>query len=194
MNDLYEKLKGRLKNASKVIIMGIGEEKLRDDGVGPYIIGELLTHFNLVNPLNDKFLLINAGTDPMARVDEIIKFKPSHLILIDTCTLDKPPGTLVILEREDIREYVPISSHTIPVHIVMDLILEQVPMLDLFMIGLVPESLEGFENLQFYKGDRIDEIDKNIDLPFFKINLTKKIEKVALEIIKIIRKLIIEPL
>ena len=174
--------------------MGIGEEKLRDDGVGPYIIGELLIDFNLVNPLNDKFLLINAGTDPMARIDEVIKFNPSHLILIDTCTLNKPPGTLVILEREDIREYVPISSHTIPVHIVMDLILEQVPLLDLFMIGLVPESLEGFENLQFYKRDRIDEIDKNIDLPFFKINLTKKIEKVALEIIKIIRKLIIEPL
>ncbi|MFX1235655.1 MAG: hydrogenase maturation protease [Promethearchaeota archaeon] len=192
MNELYEKLKIRLKHASKIIFMGIGEEKLRDDGVGPYIIGELLTHFNMENLLNKMILFINAGTDPMARVDEIVKFNPSHLILLDTCTLSKPPGTIAILERENISEFVPISSHTVPIHIVMDFIIKQTPMLDIFMIGFVPESLEGFENLQFYKADKIsdDQMSENIDLPFFKINLTKKLEKAALEVINIIKRLI----
>jgi hydrogenase maturation protease len=194
MNELSEKLKAYLKDASKVVFMGIGEEKLRDDGVGPYVIAELLTHYNMRNPFNDMFLFINGGTDPMARVDEIIKFKPSHLILIDTCTLNKPPGTVAILERENISQYVPISSHTIPIHIVIDFIIKQVPKLEAFMIGFVPESLEGFETLKFYKGDRIDydEIGENIDLPFFKINLTKRLEKAALEVINVIKKLINE--
>ncbi|MFX1498197.1 MAG: hydrogenase maturation protease [Promethearchaeota archaeon] len=194
MNELYEKLKIRLKSASRVIFMGIGEEKLRDDGVGPYIIGELLTYFKMENPIDDKFLLLNAGTDPMARVDEIVTFNPSHLIFLDTCTLNKPPGTIAILERNNISEHVPISSHTIPIHIVMDFILKQLPMLDIFMIGFVPESLEGFETLEFYNRDQIDfnKIGENIDLPFFQINLTKTLEKTAIEIINIIKKLINE--
>ena len=60
------------------------------------------------------------------------------------------------------------------------------------MIGFVPESLEGFKNLQFYKADRIhdEQMSENIDLPFFKINLTKKLEKAALEVINIIKKII----
>ncbi|MFX0031077.1 MAG: hydrogenase maturation protease [Candidatus Hodarchaeota archaeon] len=174
--------------------MGIGEEKLRDDGVGPYIIGELLKHYNMRNPLNDMFLFINAGTDPMSRVDEIVKFNPSHLIIVDTCTLNKPPGTVAILERENIGEYVPISSHTVPIHIVIDFLLNRIPQLEVFMIGFVPESLEGFEDLEFYKGDRInfEELDKNIDLPFFKINLTSKIEKAALKVIEFIKNVIEE--
>jgi len=194
MNELFEKFKGYLRDSSKVVFMGIGEEKLRDDGVGPYIIGKLLIHYNMRNPLNDMFLFINAGTDPMSRGDEIVKFKPSHLIIIDTCTLNKPPGTIAILERENISEYVPISSHTIPIHIVIDFLMNKIPLLEVFMIGFVPESLEGFEDLAFYKGDRInfEELGENIDLPFFKINLTDKIEKAALKVIEVIKNIIDE--
>ncbi|MCK4383763.1 MAG: hydrogenase maturation protease, partial [Candidatus Lokiarchaeota archaeon] len=98
--------------------MGIGEEKLSDDGVGPYIISELLMYSN------NKFLFINAGVTPMSRIDEIVDFQASHLILLDTCTLKKPPGTVAIIERDNIKEFVPISTHTIPLHIIIDLLLD----------------------------------------------------------------------
>ena len=35
-----------IEDAKKVVFMGIGEEKLSDDGVGPYIISELLSYSN----------------------------------------------------------------------------------------------------------------------------------------------------
>jgi len=186
MEDLYEKLVDRLSGVKSLVFMGIGEEKLSDDGLGPYIISKLLEYSN------EKVLFINAGTDPMARIDDVVNFKPSHLILIDTCTLNKPPGTIAILEREIIKEYVPISTHTIPVHIVIDLIVEKLPELNVFMIGFVPESLEGFQELKLYKQDELtlEERSDNIDLPFFEINLTKTIKTEADKLVEIIKKLI----
>lgn len=186
MKELLNKILDKLKNASKIAFMGIGEEKLADDAVGIYIISELLKYSN------DKFLFINAGIDPMSRIDEIIDFQSSHLVLLDTCTLDKPPGTIAIIERENIHEYVPISSHTIPIHIVIDLLAEKLPDINVFMIGFVPESLEGFTQLKLYKENEFsfEERSEDEDLPFFDFNLTNTIQKAAENVIKILKDII----
>ncbi|MFX1502021.1 MAG: hydrogenase maturation protease [Promethearchaeota archaeon] len=186
MNEILERLLLKLGNAMKIAFMGIGEEKLSDDGVGPYIISELL------NYSNERYLFINAGIDPMSRIDEILQFQPSHLIIFDTCSLSKPPGTVAIIERENIKESVPISSHTIPIHIVVDLLIEKLPDLTVFMIGIVPESLEGFSELNLYKEDEfsLEERSEHEDLPFFEFNLTDTIQEVADQIINIIKQII----
>ncbi len=56
MNEMFENFLKRLNGAVNTVYMGIGEVKLSDDGVGPYIISELL------NYSNKRFLFINAGT------------------------------------------------------------------------------------------------------------------------------------
>jgi len=187
MEELLEKLLQKLEGANKVVFMGIGEEKLADDGFGPYVITHLLDYSD------EKYLFMNASVDPMARIDEIVDFNPSHLVLLDTCTLKKPPGTIAFLEREDLAEYVAISSHTIPVHVVVDLILEQIPGLKIFMIGVVPESLKGITEFKFYKEETysLEERSENIDLPFFNLNLTDTVKKSADEIIKIIKQVML---
>jgi len=60
------------------------------------------------------------------------------------------------------------------------------------MIGFVPESLEGFNDLKLYKEDSftLEERSDNIDLPFFEINLTRTLKFEADRLIKIIKKLI----
>jgi len=183
---MLEQLLTKLKGAVKVVFMGIGEEKLSDDGVGPYIISELLLYSK------DKFLFINAGVTPMSRIDEIVDFQASHLILLDTCTLKKPPGTVAIIERDNIKEFVPISTHTIPLHIIIDLLLDKLPGLNVFMIGFVPESLEGFTELSFYKEDEfsLEERNENQDLPFFAFHLSETIQKAANQIIILIKEII----
>ncbi|NVM38624.1 MAG: hydrogenase maturation protease [Candidatus Lokiarchaeota archaeon] len=183
---MFEKLLIRLKGATKVVFMGVGEEKLRDDAVSIYIVSELLSYSN------EKYQFINAGIDPMSRIEDVVDFQASHLVLIDTCTLNQPPGTVAIIERENIQELVPISSHTIPIHIVVDLLLERLSDLEVFMIGIVPESLEGFTELSFYKEDEytLEERSENEDLPFFKFNLSPTIQKVADQIINIIKEII----
>ena len=185
MRELFERLFSKLEDAKKVVFMGIGEEKLSDDGVGPYVISELLTYSN------EKFLFINAGVTPMSRVDEIIDFQATDLVLLDNCTLNKPPGTVAIIERENIKEVVPISTHTIPLHVIIDLLFEKLSDLNVLMIGFVPESLEGFTELTFYKEDEIslDERNDNQDLPFFEFHLSETIQKVANQMISIIKEI-----
>ncbi len=185
MKEMLEKLLLKLDDAKKITFMGIGEEKLSDDGVGPYIISELL------NYSNDRYLFINAGIDPMSRIEEVLEFQASHLVLFDTCSLSKPPGTIALIERENIQESVPISSHTIPIHVVVDLLIEKLPDLKVFMIGIVPESLEGFSELNLYKEDEfsLEERSENEDLPFFEFNLTDTIQEVADQIIEIIKEI-----
>lgn len=128
----------------------------------------------------------------MNRIDEIVDFQTSHLVLLDTCTLKKPPGTIAIIERQNIHEFVPISSHTIPIHIVIDLLTEKLPNLYSFMIGFVPESLEGFTQLNLYKENEItlEERSENEDLPFFDFNLTDTIQNVADKVIEILKKIV----
>ena len=186
MKEFLDKLLTETRDATKVAIIGIGEEKLTDDGVGPYIIYKLL-QFN-----NDKFLIMNCGIDMMARMDEIITFAPSHMILIDTCTYNGPPGTVAILKRKDISDLVPISSHTIPVQIVIDLLHEKIPNLHSFMIGIVPESLAGFDELLLFERGKytFDELNDNPDLPFFDIKLTDTIKVVADSLIGALKQLI----
>jgi len=186
MKEMLETLLGRLKGANKTVFMGIGEEKMSDDGVGPYIISELLEFSD------EKFLFMNAGIDPVSRIDEVIEFHPSHLVILDTCTFKGPPGTVALIERENIAEYVPISTHTLPIHVVIDLIIEKLHELSIFMIGIVPESLEGFKELILFKENEysIDDRSENIDLPFFNIQLTDTIKNVANEMIIIIKELI----
>ncbi|MFX1378383.1 MAG: hydrogenase maturation protease [Promethearchaeota archaeon] len=185
MYELLKKLLLKLNNAVKIAFIGIGEEKLSDDGVGPYIISELL------NYSNERYLFINAGVDPMSRIDRILEFRPSHLVLLDTCTLSRPPGTVAIIERENIKESTSISSHTIPIHIVIDLIIGKLPNLKVFMIGIVPKSLNGFSELVFYKESKysLEERSESEDLPFFEFNLTDKVQEVADQIVKIIKEI-----
>ncbi len=188
MKELFEILLQRLGHAERIVFLGIGEVRMSDDGVGPYIISELL------NKQNDKILFINAKIDPMARMDEINNFSPSHLVVIDTCSLNKEPGTVSIIEREKMMNLVPISSHTVPIHIIIDLILENLPELDVFMLGIVPENLDGIYDLNQYKENElsIEELNANKDLPFFSIELTDRVKKTADTLIKIIKDLIKE--
>ncbi len=186
MIEILEKLLKILNDALKIAFVGIGEETLADDGVGPYVISELL-HFS-----NEKFLFINAGIDLMSRIDEIVNFQASHLVLLDTCTLNRPPGTVAIIERENIKDTVAISTHTIPIQVIVDLLIEKIPHLKVFMIGIVPKSLVGFTELNLYKEDEysLEERSENEDLPFFEFNLTPTIHKVADQIIDIIKEII----
>jgi Ni,Fe-hydrogenase maturation factor len=127
----------------------------------------------------------------MSRIEEIVDFEPSHLVLLDTCTLQGQPGTVTILERDNFYEYVPISSHTIPIHVVIDLILEKLPELSIFMIGFVPKSLEGFDTLSLYKEKEytLEERGQNIDLPFFNFQLTEPVKNAADKMVAIIKDL-----
>jgi len=180
--DLEEKILNKLKDAEKIIFLGIGEDKLRDDGVGPFIITQLIKN---VKP-NVKY--INARTVPEERMNEIIDFSPTDIVLVDTCTLNKSPGTVAILEKDDIQKYVSISSHTIPISIFINILKEKLNKPNVFMIGIVPKIITLSEPLIPYKEGEIslDDYDLIPDLPYFKFQLSKEVHMAAEFVIKMI--------
>ena len=184
--DLEEKILEKLKGAKKIVFMGIGEDKLRDDGVGPFIITQLSE-----NPKSN-IQYINARIVPEERMEDILNFSPSHIVLIDTCTLNKPPGTVAILEKEDILNYVPISSHTIPIPIFINILEDKLKDVKIFMIGIVPKNIDLSEPLIPYKEGLIslDDYDENPELPYFEFQLSKEVQTAAESVIKIILNII----
>ncbi len=180
--DLVEKILNKLTDAKKIIFLGIGEDKLRDDGVGPYIITQLIEN------TKSNVRYINARITPEERMDDIISFSPTDIVMIDTCTLNKPPGTIAILEKDDIMKYIPISSHTIPIPIFINILENKLSDVKVFMIGIVPKNIELSEPLIPYKEGEIslDDYDLNPDLPYFEFQLSKEVQIAAEFVIKMI--------
>ncbi len=58
--------------------LGIGENRMGDDGAGPYITFEL--SLRLKNP---SVKCINGGIVPEERLDEIIAFQPDFILIIE---------------------------------------------------------------------------------------------------------------
>lgn len=186
MEDLEQRLTERVKGASKIVVVGIGEDKLRDDGVGPFIITQLKKN-------NKEFVkIINGRTTPDERMSDIIDFNPSHVILIDTCTLNKPSGTIAILEDENILNYISISSHTLPIPVFISILEEKIKGVCVFLIGIVPKVIDLSDPLVPYKEEEItlDDYDDNPDLPYFEFQLSKEVKNAANIVIETLNKVL----
>ena len=71
-NETENKIIKLIKNAKKIVILGIGEVTLGDDGFGPYIT----VHFLENNISFENILFINGGSVPESREEDILNFKP----------------------------------------------------------------------------------------------------------------------
>ncbi|MEM2849270.1 MAG: hydrogenase 3 maturation endopeptidase HyCI [Candidatus Bathyarchaeia archaeon] len=105
MEEVFNKL---LENRRKVVVLGIGNTLRRDDGFGVYVASSL-KRFNFENAL-----ILEAGVSPEAVLDDILEFKPSHLIIIDTVEAKRKPGDLIVARLEDLTNEVTVSTHRLP--------------------------------------------------------------------------------
>ena len=131
MDEIRLKLEDFLDDYSKLIIFGIGNDIRGDDGLGPYIINRLsnlnedrlnddiLEDTYIDNSINlediiyfsNKVLLINGGSVPENFTGSIKKLNPSHIIIIDACLMNRNPGEVNIVSKENIVN-VSISTHS----------------------------------------------------------------------------------
>ncbi|MHA2019890.1 MAG: hydrogenase maturation protease [Promethearchaeota archaeon] len=189
--DLMEKYKNLnisltnlLKTSPKLLILGIGENRMGDDGAGVYITWELWQKWGK----NLKISIINGGITPEERLSEIIDFQPELLLIVDVIDLKKPAGTVVILEENKMVNYLPISSHSLPLPIFVDRIKSNVPGVDIKLVGICPYSLQFLDHYELYREDlwTLDMKEENPNIPFYSFNLTEKMEKVCKEIIDLL--------
>ena len=83
------------------LIGGIGNVLLGDDGVGPYVLRLLESHYSF----GDDIELLDLGTPALDLTHQIVGLR--SLILIDCITSDDPAGTVAVYNKEDILKIAP---------------------------------------------------------------------------------------
>lgn len=109
--DVEDKLRNWLSNARKVVIAGIGSSLRKDDFVG----GEIVR--NLRNKVSQSVYPIECETVPESFIEPIVKFKPSHILIVDAGLLNLKPGSSKLIEPNQMAEQPAISTHMLPLQI-----------------------------------------------------------------------------
>ncbi len=185
---IFSDLKTRLVNG-KVVIFGIGDVKMRDDGVGPYVTSSL---HEILPPLQ-AVKLVNGGTVPEMYREEIAAFHPSHLLIVDAADMQAEPGTIKIVEQKQMRGCLPTSSHCLPMTLVVDWIKTELPDLDVFLLAIQPESIDVVDEELELAGDGkefFDAIENDPLKPFFRYNFTPKVEVAVNNVVHVLDKIL----
>ncbi len=132
MPDLRNKLKSNLKGAKKVAVLGVGSELRADDIAGILAAQELEKHPNV------KVFL--GYTAPENLSGEIKKFKPTHVIIIDTADMGKKPGEVAVFTPED-SGGISFSTHKLPIKVLASY-LQQSFECRVIIIGIQPKTLD----------------------------------------------------
>ncbi len=171
---LSSDLKARLVKG-KVVVFGIGDVKMRDDGVGPYMTSRL----HEILPVSPAIKLVNGGTVPELYREEIVAFHPAHLIIVDAADMQAEPGTIKIVEQVQMRGFLPVSSHSLPMTLVVDWIKTELPDVDVFLLAIQPEKIDLVDEDLELAGDGkdfFDAVEEDPLKPFFRFSFTPKVD------------------
>lgn len=126
------------RERSRVLILGLGNVLLGDDGIGPLALARLERDYRFPPEVR----LVEGGTLGLALLDEVARAE--HLILVDAVATDEVPGTLVRLDGQLVRDAVRerLSVHQVGVADLLDAArLVGCYPTSVVLLGLVPESI-----------------------------------------------------
>jgi hydrogenase 3 maturation protease len=98
---MLESIGHRLKG--KVLILGVGNRLRGDDGAGPDLIKQLKGRVNA--------LLLNGEEEPERFLDQIAAMKPKSILIVDAVDLRARPGSVALLEENQVEERSLFSHH-----------------------------------------------------------------------------------
>lgn len=127
-------LKTALRRARKVAVVGIGSDLRGDDGAGLLVLRELRAAFGRSLPA--KLRLFDGGTAPENLTGEILRFKPSHILLVDAADLGLQPGGVKLIAPEEIAG-ISCSTHVLPLTMLAEYLRQALDCLVIF-IGIQP--------------------------------------------------------
>ena len=110
---LKETLNSSVTAGEKLAILGIGSELRGDDGAGILVVEKLQKSLSKLKKRPAVKIFVG-GTAPENLTGEIKRYKPSHIIIVDTADFKERPGTVIILAPGDVGSGVSFSTHKMP--------------------------------------------------------------------------------
>jgi hydrogenase 3 maturation protease len=116
--NIEKDLKKWLLDARRVVVAGIGNPIRMDDFVGVKIVQDLR------GKVAERVYLIECETVPESFIQQIIDFKPSHVLLIDAAILGLEPGNARLINPDQLTMFPAYSTHMLPLRIFCECLTE----------------------------------------------------------------------
>jgi hydrogenase 3 maturation protease len=149
--DIESSLNDWFFGAERVVVAGIGNLFRRDDFIGVDIVRKLK------GKVSKNVYLIEAETIPESFMQQIVAFKPTHILLVDAGIINREPGASQLADPKQLIRKTSISTHTLPLRIFCDYLTENTaakialliiqPMDASFGEGLTPKLKQTAKNL-----------------------------------------------
>lgn len=143
-----------------ILIGGIGNVLLGDDGVGPYIARFLDAHYTFEPGVE----IVDLGTPALDLIEQISG--RDAVILVDSVSIDAEPGTIALYRKEEITRLTPqvrMDPHS-PALVETLLAAEmfgKTPA-EVLLIGIVPQSFEAGRALSDPVAEAVEETVEGI--------------------------------
>ncbi|HOW35692.1 MAG TPA: hydrogenase maturation peptidase HycI [Candidatus Omnitrophota bacterium] len=138
MPSLKTQLKSRLAKAKRIVILGVGSELRGDDVAGMLVVKTLkksLSGNKKIVPIK----IIFGGVSPENFTGAIKRFKPSHLVIIDSADLGRKAGTVDFLDVQNIGG-VTFNTHKLPTRFMVEYLLVS-EKFSVTIIGIQPKTI-----------------------------------------------------
>jgi hydrogenase 3 maturation protease len=136
---LAESLLPRLRG--RVVVLGIGNPLRGDDGAGSLVADHLLDLVAGGAKAGEGFLtVISVGEVPESFLGPVVAARPDTVLLVDAAEMGAPPGSVALLEVEDLPEG-PLFTHRTPLRLLAD-VLRRETGADVFLLAIQPRHLE----------------------------------------------------
>lgn len=138
----------KLKNDKRIIILGVGNILLGDEGVGPEAI-----NFLNQKTFNKNITLLDGGTGGFHLLSEIVDF--THCIIIDAILDTNPEGTIQVTKPRYAKNFPPsLSAHELGLKDLIDaaILLDKLP-----NIYLIAVSIKNFQKLKIGLSEKIKQ-------------------------------------
>lgn len=100
-----------VKDAKRVVLVGVGNPIREDDNVGLVILQ------GLQGKLSADVLLLECEMVPEGYLLDIEEFKPTHVLLVDSAVLGREPGDADLVKVTEVAAFSAVSSHMLPLRL-----------------------------------------------------------------------------
>jgi len=137
MPPLRKTLNRWFEGASRVAVLGVGSEIRADDAAGLFIVK--LLRKSLASIPADRFAVFDGGSAPENLTGEIVRFSPTHVLVVDAADFGARPGTVRTIAKEQIGE-VSFSTHRLSLLILTEY-LERSIACKTMVLGIQPKRI-----------------------------------------------------
>jgi hydrogenase 3 maturation protease len=141
MQNLKKILESRLKSAERVAVIGIGSEFRGDDVAGLLVVRQLAKSRRKKKGAPE-LRTFNGATAPENITGEVKKFRPTHIVLVDSADIGQNPGDVAFIEEREAGD-ASFSTHRLPARLTLQYLREFLHCVT-FVIGIRPKTLDFF--------------------------------------------------